>query len=145
MPTQAASGGTSLGLRQQKTLRHWCILERVNEGISMSVINVDTTDDFKKHVLENSKVVLVDFWAPWCAPCLHMSPILESIAKKMDQQVDIVKVNIESNDQASRLAAEYGVRGIPNMQVFKSGNVVDQLVGMRPQTVLEEELTQHVA
>lgn len=111
----------------------------------MSVINVDTTDDFKKHVLENSKVVLVDFWAPWCAPCLHMSPILESIAKKMDQQVDIVKVNIESNDQASRLAAEYGVRGIPNMQVFKSGNVVDELVGMRPQTVLEEELTQHVA
>ncbi len=111
----------------------------------MSLINTTTNDEFTKNVLESNKLVLVDFWAEWCPPCRAMAPILETTAKKMDKSVDIVKVNIEATDDNAALAQKYGVQGIPNMQIFKDGKVVDQLVGLRPADVLEDELAQHLA
>ncbi len=110
----------------------------------MSLINTTTKDEFSKHVLKNSKLVLVDFWAEWCPPCRAMAPILDATAKKMDESVDIVKVNIEATDDNAALAQQYGVQGIPNMQIFQDGKMVDQLVGMRPADVLEDELTKHL-
>lgn len=104
---------------------------------------VATRSEFEDIVLKNDKVVLVDFWAAWCAPCRMMAPILDNLAKKMDD-VEIVKINIEESTDARDLAIEYGVQGIPNMQVFKNGKVVDELVGMRPQGTLEEELKAHL-
>ncbi len=111
----------------------------------MSLINTTTNDEFTKNVLESNKLVLVDFWAEWCPPCRAMAPILETTAKKMDKSVDIVKVNIEATDDNAALAQKYGVQGIPNMQIFKDGKVVDQLVGLRPADVLEDELAKHLA
>ena len=69
-----------------------------------------------------------------------MAPILEATAKKMDDVIDIVKVDIEASPDNAQLAGKYGVQGIPNMQVFKSGQVVKELVGARPAAVLEDEL-----
>lgn len=109
----------------------------------MTTKAVTTRSEFDEIVLKSDKVVLVDFWAAWCAPCRMMAPILDNVAKKMDD-IEVVKINIEESADARDLAIEYGVQGIPNMQVFKSGKVVDELIGMRPQGTLEDELKVHL-
>lgn len=109
----------------------------------MALYNTTTKDEFQQKVVNSDKVVLVDFWAQWCPPCRAMAPVLEAIAKDMDG-VDVVKVDIEASGENNQLATEHGVRGIPNMQVYKGGTVVDELVGMRPQAVLEDELRAHL-
>lgn len=110
----------------------------------MAIINTTTSAEFKDKVLSSEKVVLVDFWAQWCMPCRAMAPILENIAEKMEGDVDIVKVDVEATRDNGSLAGQYGVRGIPNMQVFKGGKVVAQIIGMRPQAAVEEELSKHI-
>ena len=110
----------------------------------MALINTTTNKDFTDKVLESDKVVLVDFWAQWCMPCRMMAPILENVADKMGKEVDIVKVDVEASQDNGMLAGKYGVQGIPNMQIFKDGKVVAQIIGMRPQAALEEELAKHV-
>ena len=107
----------------------------------MALYNTLTKQDFDEKVLNSDKVVLVDFWAQWCPPCRMMAPILEQTARAMDKTVDIVKIDIEESPDNQQLAQQYGVQGIPNMQIFKNGAVVDELVGMRPAPVLEKELT----
>lgn len=111
----------------------------------MSIYNTTTKDDFKKKVLDSQKVVLVDFWAEWCMPCRAMSPILDMLSRKMADDVDIVKVNIEESDENRQLAKDYGVTGIPNMKVFKNGELSKEIVGMRPLIALETELKEVVA
>ena len=106
----------------------------------MAVLNTTTKDEFKQKVLKSGKVVLVDFWAEWCPPCRAMSPILDMASRKLEDEVDIVKVNVEQSADNGELAAEYGVSGIPNMQIFKGGKMVKELVGMRPLMALEGEL-----
>lgn len=109
----------------------------------MALYNTTTKDEFEEKVLNSKNLVLVDFWAEWCPPCRAMAPVLEAVAKDMDG-VDVVKVDIEASGANNQLATEHGVRGIPNMQVYKDGKVVDELVGMRPQAVLEDELRAHL-
>ena len=110
----------------------------------MALINTTTNMDFTDKVINSDKVVLVDFWAQWCMPCRMMAPILENVADKMGKEVDIVKVDVEASQDNGMLAGKYGVQGIPNMQIFKDGKVVAQIIGMRPQAALEEELAKHV-
>ena len=107
----------------------------------MAVINTKTKADFTKNVIENKKVVLVDFWASWCPPCRMMAPVLEATGQKMDEKVDVVKVNIEESPDNNALASEYKVRSIPNMLIFKNGQVAQELIGAMPQVKLEEELS----
>ncbi len=110
----------------------------------MALLNTQTHEEFSKQVLESKKVVLVDFWAVWCPPCRMMAPILEKIAKSMDADVDVVKVNVEESQDNSLLAQNYGVQGIPNMQIFKNGVVVKELVGMMPEPVVVDELKKYI-
>ena len=110
----------------------------------MALINTTTNKDFTDKVINSDKVVLVDFWAQWCMPCRMMAPILENVADKMGNEVDVVKVDVEATQDNGMLAGKYGVQGIPNMQIFKDGKVVAQIIGMRPQAALEEELAKHV-
>lgn len=110
----------------------------------MALINTTTNTDFTNKVIKSDKVVLVDFWAQWCMPCRMMAPILENVADKMGKEVDVVKVDVEASQDNGMLAGKYGVQGIPNMQVFKDGKVVAQIIGMRPQAALEQELAKHV-
>ena len=110
----------------------------------MALINTNTLKQFDDEVLASDKLVLVDFWAPWCGPCLMMSPVLDNVAKTFKGSVEIVKVNIEESTDNQQLASKYGVQGIPNMQLFKAGKKVDELIGMRQQAVLEDELKAHL-
>ncbi len=110
----------------------------------MALYNTTTSAEFKEKVLKSKKVVLVDFWAEWCPPCRAMAPALHSIAESMDKDVDVVKINIEDSADNTNLAREYGVQSIPNMNVFKDGNVVDQIIGLVPGTKIEYVLTSHI-
>lgn len=106
----------------------------------MALINTTTRQEFEDKVLQSDKVVLVDFWAQWCPPCRMMAPALETVASTMHKDADVVKVDIEASDDNNRLAGEYGVRGIPNMQIFKNGKVVQELVGLQPAMNVEQAL-----
>lgn len=102
-------------------------------------INVNGEQSFKDEVLTSELPVLVDFWAPWCGPCQMMAPILESLAKKFEGKLKIVKVDTEQGDNQS-LAASYDIRSIPNMKLFKKGEVVQEFIGFRQEEVFEGEL-----
>ena len=101
-----------------------------------------TTDTFKATVNAATTPVLVDFWAPWCGPCKAIAPILEELATELDGKLKIAKVNIDDNDA---VAAEYGVRAIPTMILFKGGQVAETLVGMMPKAALKAKIAAHVA
>ena len=96
-----------------------------------------TTENFEEKVINSDKPVLVDFWAEWCGPCKLLSPTIDSIANTFDGKVVVGKVNVDNNPT---LAAEYNVRGIPNLLIFKSGRVKEQLVGNVPENKITEEL-----
>ena len=101
-----------------------------------------TTESFKSAISSSSTPILVDFWAPWCVPCKAIAPTLEELASELDGKLTIAKVNIDENDA---VAAEYGVRAIPTMILFKGGQVAETLVGMMPKAALKAKLATHVA
>ena len=90
------------------------------------VINLNK-ESFKK-VINDTKPTLVDFWAPWCGPCLSLSPILEEIANDLGDSVGVYKVNIDENTD---LAQEHGVRSIPTILVYKNAALSDTLEGFK--------------
>ena len=103
----------------------------------MANISEVTDATFQGEVIESGIPVLVDFWAPWCGPCRAIAPVLEELSGQYDGKAKIVKVNVDEN-QAS--AAQYGVRSIPNLLVFKDGQVADQIIGAVAKAKLEEAL-----
>jgi thioredoxin 1 len=99
--------------------------------------------NFEAEVLKSPIPVLVDFWAPWCGPCMMMGPVLEEIAKEMDGKLKIAKLNTDSPEN-QQLAMDYQIQSIPNMKLFKGGAVVKELVGFRPKEALIAEIKEFI-
>ena len=97
-----------------------------------------TDDTFDREVLENSKPVLVDFWAPWCGPCRVMAPVIDQLAQEFDSQATVAKLNVDDHQQ---VAARYGIQSIPTLMIFHNGKVIDQIVGSVPKTRIAQRLT----
>jgi thioredoxin len=90
---------------------------------------------FEKEIINSEKPVLVDFWAPWCGPCLPMGQIVEELAEEYRGKTKIAKLNVDDGPQT---ANKYGVRGIPTLMLFKDGEVQDTIVGLVPKDRVED-------
>ncbi|MFQ5906497.1 MAG: thioredoxin [bacterium] len=94
----------------------------------MAVMEVGDKD-FEEKVLKSEKPVMVDFWAPWCMPCRMVGPIVEELSNAFEGQANFAKVNV---DESPEVAARFGIRSIPTIMIFKSGECVDTIVGACP-------------
>lgn len=101
-----------------------------------NIIHIDASN-WQKEVMESPLPVLVDFWAEWCGPCRAIAPVLEEIAAELAGKLKIAKVNV---DEHPELAAQFGIRSIPTLLVFKGGTVQQQMVGAMPKGVLLSKL-----
>jgi thioredoxin 1 len=95
-------------------------------------------DDFETVIGDHQGVTVVDFWAPWCAPCRMMEPILSEVAiEQADRGVRVMKVNV---DEAPATAGAFGIRSIPTLMFFRDGQPEFEMVGLVPKHVLEREI-----
>ena len=97
---------------------------------------VATNSNFTE-LLQDSKLVIVDFWATWCGPCRMLSPILDEVEEEMSDKISVVKVNV---DDADEIAAQYRIMSIPTLLFFKHGQQVDKSVGAMPKPALVEKI-----
>lgn len=101
----------------------------------MSEITI-TKENFEAEVLRSDKPVLVDFWATWCGPCRMIAPVLSEIARERSD-VKVGKINV---DEQPDLANEFRIASIPTLLLFRGGQVVNQMVGVRPKATIEAML-----
>jgi thioredoxin 1 len=97
---------------------------------------------FDQEVLKASVPVLIDFWAPWCGPCKAIAPVVEELAGAYNGRLKVVKMNVDDNPATP---SKYGVRGIPNLILFKGGSVADQIVGAVPKAHLVKAIDRALA
>jgi thioredoxin 1 len=103
---------------------------------------IEVTDaNFEQEVLQSDLPVLVDYWAIWCAPCRMIAPLVEEIAEEKDGLVKVAKMDVDNNPGT---ATKFGIRSIPTLMIFKGGQVVDQIIGAVPKSMIEEKLQKHI-
>ena len=100
-----------------------------------------TDQNFESEALKSDKPVLVDFWAPWCAPCRMVGPIIEELAGSYLEKVKVGKLNTDDNPG---IASRYGIMSIPTILLFKNGEIVERIVGAAPKKDFEKMLSSHV-
>ncbi len=109
--------------------------------MSEDIIVHGTDDGFDQEVLKSDLPVLVDFWAPWCGPCLMVAPLLEEVAAANQGKLKVVKVNVDEN---GKTAMTYGVMAIPTLILFKGGELKEKSVGVLPKSKLAELVAKYV-
>jgi len=108
--------------------------EKLGEPVPL---NEEDFDEFvKKH-----RIVLVDFWASWCGPCMMIAPIIEELAREYSGKVVFAKVDVDRN---RRLAMKFGIMSIPTLILFKDGRPVDMIIGAQPKPAIEEVISRHL-
>ncbi len=96
-----------------------------------------TDQNFDQEVIQSKKIVLVDFWAPWCAPCLAMNPIMDILAEKFEGQIIIGKINVDENKITTK---KYEIMSVPNIKIFQNGKVIKEFVGKQNFELINSEL-----
>ena len=103
----------------------------------------DVSDaSFEKDVLQSGRPVLVDFWAPWCAPCRMIAPTVEAIAGQYRESASVVKLNVDENPSVSQ---RYGIKGIPTLILFREGKEVERVVGATSKESLSRLVEKYTA
>ncbi|MFK8052305.1 MAG: thioredoxin [Woeseiaceae bacterium] len=115
--------------------------EATNFDVSDQIVNV-TARDFDEVVAKADIPVLVDFWAPWCGPCQQIAPVLEALVGHYPGKIRVAKVNV---DEETTLATGFNVRSIPMLLLFKSGKVVEEIIGLQSPEDLINKIAPHIA
>ena len=102
---------------------------------------VNVTDATFKEMIQNQPLVVVDCWAPWCAPCRMVAPIIEEMARDYAGRILFGKLNVDENRE---VAMQYQIMSIPTLLVFKNGKIVDRIIGAMPRQMLEPKITRHL-
>ncbi len=102
---------------------------------------IELTDTKFREMIHNHPLVVVDCWAPWCAPCHMVAPILEELAREYAGRISFGKLNVDENKS---VALEHQIMSIPTLLVFKNGKLVDRIIGAMPKKILEPKITQHL-
>ncbi|MEE9258809.1 MAG: thioredoxin [Nitrospinaceae bacterium] len=97
--------------------------------------------EFESSVLQSDKPALIDFWAEWCQPCKMLAPTVEEIAGEYEDKVLVGKLNVDDNPAT---ATKYGIRGIPTLLLFKGGQVVQQLVGVKSKAEIKKVIDENI-
>ena len=108
----------------------------------MSAVQEITDKNFDTEVINADLPVLIDFWAPWCGPCRAIGPIVDELAKDYNGKLKVVKMNVDDNPLTP---SKFGVRSIPNLLLFKNGQVKDQIVGAVPKQMFVKAIDKVVA
>ncbi len=109
--------------------------------MSSELIKHVTDASFGADVLQSDKPVLVDYWAEWCGPCKMIAPVLDELSKTYEGRLQIAKLNVDENRE---MPAQYGIRGIPTLQLWKNGELVRSLVGAKPKAELAAFIEAHL-
>ena len=102
---------------------------------------VPITDETFQETVQRYPLVVIDCWAPWCAPCLMIAPIIEEMAKDYTGKIVFGKLN---TDEAQGIAMKYGIMSIPTLLIFKNGELVDQSIGAMPRQMLEPKIMKYL-
>jgi len=114
--------------------------EEVEEMEEVNVLTI-TSENYTQEVEQSDKIVLIDFWASWCGPCKMMSPIIDNVAKQLDGQVKVGKINV---DAETELAVKYNIVSIPTLVIIKDGEVVKTFVGVQSKDTIIEALNEEL-
>ena len=98
-------------------------------------------DEFDSSILNGEKPSLIDFWAEWCQPCKMLAPTVEELAGEYEDKILVGKLNVDDNPQT---ATKYGIRGIPTLLLFKGGQVVQQLVGVKSKAEIKKVIDENI-
>jgi len=102
---------------------------------------IEVSDATFKDVIQNNPIVVVDCWAPWCAPCHMVAPVIEEMARDYAGRILFGKLNVDENRE---VAMQYQIMGIPTLLVFKNGKLADRIIGAMPRQVLEPKITRYL-
>lgn len=112
--------------------------------LSLEMVNNNEVPELSEKEFETftkKGVVLIDFFAEWCMPCVMMAPVIDEISEEFNGKIKVGKVNIEDN---SELAEKFGVSSIPNLILFKNGEIVEQIIGAMPQEEIENVIKGYI-
>ena len=96
-----------------------------------------TQDNFEKEVLKSDKLVMVDFWAPWCMPCKLIAPVVEKLAEELKGKVSVFKSNVDENPD---MATDLSIMNIPTLLLFKGGKEVSRIIGVNSKEAIEAKI-----